>query len=113
PRQYATFPEKYARFVAADGVIDLAAFIHRSTGLTAETFGIAARGFLRAGHFAAVLVFDPRRYAPQAVYVRPHELSEGVEHLFVNGVAMIDGGHAAHALPGRILQHRPPPGTCP
>ncbi|MGJ4802931.1 N-acyl-D-amino-acid deacylase family protein [Luteimonas sp. SDU82] len=113
PRQYATFPEKYARFVAADGVIDLAAFIHRSTGLTAETFGIAERGFLRAGHFADVLVFDPERYAPKADYVRPNVLSEGVTHLFVNGVAMIDGGQAAHALPGRILQHRPPPGTCP
>ncbi len=113
PRQYATFPEKYARFVAGDGVIDLAAFIHRSTGLTATTFGLEGRGFLRAGHYADVLVFDPDAYAPKADYVRPHVLSEGVVHLFVNGVAMIDAGHAAHALPGRVLQHRPPPGTCP
>lgn len=113
PRQYATFPEKYARFVAAEGVIDLAAFIHRSTGLTAETFGIVERGFLRAEHFADVLVFDPERYAPRADYVRPNVLSEGVAHLFVNGVPMIDAGHAAHALPGRVLQHRPPPGSCP
>jgi len=113
PRQYATFPEKYARFVAAEGVIDLAAFIHRSTGLTAETFGIVERGFLRADHFADVLVFDPERYAPRADYVRPNVLSEGVAHLFVNGVPMIDAGHAAHALPGRVLQHRPPPGSCP
>ncbi|HRN60891.1 MAG TPA: amidohydrolase family protein, partial [Luteimonas sp.] len=28
PRQHATFPEKYARFVVQDQVIDLAAFIH-------------------------------------------------------------------------------------
>ena len=113
PRQHATFPEKYARFVAQDQVIDLAAFIHRSTGLTATTFGIEDRGFLRAGHFADVLVFDPQRYAPRADYVQPHVLSDGVAHLFVNGVAVIDGGHAAHVLPGRMLQHRPPPGSCP
>lgn len=113
PRQYATFPEKYARFVAGEGVIDLAAFIHRSTGLTATTFGLEDRGFLRAGHHADVLVFDPDAYAPRADYVQPRVLSEGVVHLFVNGVAMIDAGHAAHALPGRVLQHRPPPGTCP
>ena len=113
PRQYATFPEKYARFVAGEGVIDLAAFIHRSTGMTATTFGLEGRGFLRAGHYADVLVFDPDAYAPRADYVRPDVLSEGVVHLFVNGVAMIDAGRAAHALPGRVLQHRPPPGTCP
>ena len=113
PRQHATFPEKYARFVVQDKVIDLAAFIHRSTGLTATTFGLADRGFLRPGHSADVLVFDPDAYAPKADYVQPHVLSEGVVHLFVNGVATIDAGHAAHALPGRMLQHRPPPGTCP
>lgn len=113
PRQYATFPEKYARFVVADGVISLADFIHRSTGLTAETFGIEGRGFLRPGHYADVVVFDPRRYAPKADYRNPHVLSEGVVHLFVNGVQVIRGGQAAHALPGRVLQHRPPPGTCP
>src|SRR5690606_19968089 len=83
PRQYATFPEKYARFVVGEGVIDLAAFIHRSTGLTATTFGIADRGFLRAGQFADVLVFDPEAYAPKADYIRPDVLSTGVVHLFV------------------------------
>ena len=113
PRQHATFPEKYARFVVQDQVIDLAAFIHRSTGLTATTFGLEGRGFLRAGHYADVLVFDPDAYAPKADYVQPHLLSEGVVHLLVNGVAMIDTGLATHDLPGRVLQHRPPPGTCP
>ena len=113
PRQHATFPEKYARFVVADKVITLRDFIHRSTGLTADAFGIEARGYLRPGHFADVLVFDPDRYAPKADYVNPHVLSEGVEHLLVNGVSVIDKGQAGHALPGRMLQHRPPPGTCP
>src|SRR5690606_26987049 len=113
PRQYATFPEKYARFVVGEGVIDLAAFIHRSTGLTATTFGIADRGFLRAGQFADVLVFDPEAYAPKADYIRPDVLSTGVVHLFVNGKPVIDAGNAARALPCCMLQHRPPPATCP
>jgi len=95
-----------------DHVIDLAAFILRSTGLTATTFGLEGRGFLRAGHYADVLVFDPGAYAPKADYVQPHLLSEGVVHLLVNGVAVIDTGLATHDLPGRMLQHRPPPGSC-
>jgi len=113
PRQYATFPEKYATFVRNDHVIDLAAFIHRSSGLTASTFGLEDRGYLRKGQFADVLVFDPDTYAPKADYVHPHVLSEGVVHLFVNGTPMIVDGHATDALPGKVLQHRPPAGACP
>ncbi|MCE7033014.1 amidohydrolase family protein [Lysobacter sp. GX 14042] len=112
PRQYATFPEKYARYVVEDGVIDLQAFIHRSTGLSATTFGLEDRGYLRGGYYADVVVFDPARYAPAASYLEPAVPSRGVEYLFVNGVAMIDRGSAADALPGRVLRHRPPAGTC-
>lgn len=112
PRQYATFPEKYARYVVEDGVIDLQAFIHRSTGLTATTFGLEDRGYLRGGYYADVVVFDPARYAPAASYLEPAAPSRGVEYLFVNGVAMIDRGSAADALPGRALRHHPPAGTC-
>ncbi|WP_407353009.1 hypothetical protein [Luteimonas sp. R10] len=53
------------------------------------------------------------RYAPKASYVEPAVLSEGVDHLFVNGVPMIDAGRAADALAGRVIRHRPPAGTCP
>lgn len=113
PRQYASFPEKYARYVVGEGVIDLQAFIHRSTGLTAATFGLEDRGELRPGYFADVVAFDPGRYAPAATYVEPALLSEGVEYLWVNGTAVIEQGQAAaDALPGRVLRHRPPAGTC-
>lgn len=113
PRQYATYPEKYARFVRQDKVIDTQAFIHRSSGLTATTLGLEDRGFLRAGQFADVVVFDPERFVPRADYVHPQVLSEGVVHLFVNGTQMVDDGQLAQALPGRVLRHRPPAGTCP
>ncbi len=113
PRQYATFPEKYARFVVRDGVIGLQDFIHRSTGLTATAMGVADRGFLRIDHYADVVVFDPEGYAPRASYAAPSLLSEGVAHLFVNGVAVISDGRATDALPGRVLQHRPPADSCP
>lgn len=112
PRQYATFPEKYARFVVDEGAIDLQSFIHRSTGLTADTFGLEERGYLRAGYHADVVVLDPDHYAPAATYVEPAVLSRGVEYLLVNGIAMVDQGQAADALPGRVLRHQPPVDTC-
>lgn len=113
PRQYATYPEKYARFVVEDQVIPLQAYIHRSTGLVATTLQVPERGFLEPGYFADVVVFDPVQFAPRASYADPAQLSTGVDYLFVNGTAMIDQGQPAHAWAGRVLQHQPPAGTCP
>src|SRR5439155_25880296 len=66
PREYATFQTKYAVYVKQKHVIDTALFIRHSSGLTADIFKLDRRGYLKAGYFADVLVFDPNGYAPKA-----------------------------------------------
>ena len=100
PREYATFQTKYAVYVKQKHVIDTAFFIRHSSGLTADIFKLDRRGYLKPGYFADVLVFDPNRYAPKADYVHPAVLSEGVQELFVNGVAAVDNGKITGALSG-------------
>lgn len=112
PRQYATFPEKYQRYVRTRKVIDMAAFIRRSTGLTADIYKIAERGYLKPGHYADVVVFDPANFAPRADYVNARVPSVGVEALFVNGRLALDRGKATGAAAGRALL-RPRPANCP
>lgn len=103
PRMYASFPQKYVRYVVERRVISLASFIRQSTGRTADALHITDRGYLRPGYFADVVVFDPVTYAPRADYIRPRELSVGVTTLLVNGVPVIEGGVLGDALPGRPL----------
>lgn len=112
PRMFASFPEKYRRYVKERPVITQADFIHRSTGRTADIYKLARRGYLRTGHFADVAVIDPEKFTPRADYLKPRELSEGVVHLFVNGTAALANGKATGALPGRVLL-RPTPAECP
>jgi N-acyl-D-amino-acid deacylase len=112
PREYATFQTKYAKYVKQKHVIDTAFFIRHSTGLTADIFKLDRRGYLKAGNFADVLVFDPNRYVPKADYVHPAVLSEGVQALFVNGVAAVDNGKPTGSTSGRPLPHTPTAGTC-
>ncbi|MEW5685456.1 MAG: amidohydrolase family protein [Pseudomonadota bacterium] len=112
PRQFATFPAKYARYVKAERVITVGEFIRGSTGRTADMFGLKDRGYLRPGHFADVVVLDPEAYAPRADYVRPRELSTGVQALVVNGRLVLDDGKATGLRPGRVLLKTPPAGTC-
>lgn len=112
PREYATFQTKYAVYVKQKHVIDEGFFIRHSTGLTADIFKLDRRGYLKPGYFADVLVFDPNRYVPKADYIHPAVLSEGVQELFVNGVAAVDNGKMTGALSGRPLPHVPTAGTC-
>jgi N-acyl-D-amino-acid deacylase len=112
PREYATFQTKFAEYVKKKHVIDTAFFIRNSSGLTADIFKLDRRGYLKNGYFADVLVFDPARYVPKADYVHPAVLSEGVQALFVNGVAAVDNGKPTGATAGRPLPHTPTAGTC-
>jgi len=112
PRMFATFPEKYARYVRERRVIDVATFIRQSTGRTADIYKLDRRGYLRPGFFADIVVLDPAGYAPRADYVRPRELSVGVQSLFVNGALALDEGRTTGVAAGRALLRPRPPG-CP
>lgn len=112
PRMFATFPEKYVRYVRERKVIDVATFIRQSTGRTADIYKLDRRGYLRPGFFADIVVLDPAGYAPRADYVRPRELSVGVQSLFVNGALALDDGRTTGVTAGRALLRPRPPG-CP
>lgn len=103
PRKYASFPKAYRDLVMGEAGMDMARFIRRSSGQTADIIGLDRRGYLKQGYHADVLVFDPRRFAPNATYAAPRELSSGVVHLFVNGTAVIRDGAHTGTLAGRPL----------
>ena len=112
PRQYATFSEKYAKYVQREHVLTTADFIRRSTGATADILGLERRGYLRAGYFADVVVLDPSGYRPKADYLHPNVLSEGVLYLWVNGTLTVNASKMTDALSGKVLSHAPTAGSC-
>jgi N-acyl-D-aspartate/D-glutamate deacylase len=113
PRQYATFTQKYAKYVQHDHALTTLEFIRRSSGATADFLGLERRGYLRPGYFADVVVLDPKGYRPKADYLHPKVLSEGVLYLWVNGALAVDAGRMTDALSGKTLRHVPTPGSCP
>ncbi|HWK35173.1 N-acyl-D-amino-acid deacylase family protein [Sphingomonas sp.] len=112
PRVYGTFARKYDKYVKQDHVLTLRAFIERSTSLTADTFGLAGRGHLRAGAFADVVVFDPKTFASRATYDQPELFASGVRTVIVNGRIAIDNGKTTGVAAGRALYHVTPKGSC-
>ncbi len=112
PRKYASFAEKYAKYVKAEKTISLTDFIHRSSGLTADTFGLTGRGYLKPGYAADVVVFNPDTYAPKATYVDPEVLSVGAEQVLVNGKFVVRDGKPTNDLAGKRVLRTPTAGSC-
>jgi N-acyl-D-aspartate/D-glutamate deacylase len=111
PRAYGSFARKYALYVRERRVLSLRDFIHRSTALAADTFGLVDRGRLRAGAFADIVLFDPDDYAARSTYEEPTLLAAGVRTVLVNGALAVENGALTQAAAGRGLAHRST-GTC-
>jgi N-acyl-D-aspartate/D-glutamate deacylase len=77
--------------------------IRSMTSLPAQIVGIEDRGIILQGLAADVVVFDPLRVRDRATFVNPHQLSEGIDYVFVNGKAVVDNGKLTGALPGAVL----------
>ena len=87
-----------------DSVITLEFAIRKMTSLAAQRVGIEDRGLLKPGMYADITVFDPNTIIDNSTFENPSQIATGVNYVFVNGVAVLDGGRVTSALPGRALR---------
>lgn len=104
PRGYGNFARLLGRYVRERRIIPLAEAIRRLTSLPAENLKIRRRGALRVGYFADVVVFDPATVRDHATFEEPHQYSDGVEHVLVNGTLVLHLGEHTGATPGRVVR---------
>jgi N-acyl-D-aspartate/D-glutamate deacylase len=104
PRTYGSFPRILGQFVREERLLGLEDAVHRMTGAAAARLGLRDRGLLRDGYAADVVVFDPATVRSTATYDRPRSYPEGIDHVIVNGVPVVDGGRHTGATPGRSLR---------
>ena len=103
PREYGNFANLLGKYVREERVISLAEAIRRLTSLPASNLGIESRGALQEGHFADVVVFDPASVSAPATFEKPMQYATGMQHVFVNGTQILDGGEHTGARPGRVV----------
>ena len=102
-RFYGSFTRKIRHYALERGAISLEHAIRSSTSLPARIMRLNDRGQIREGFAADLVVFDLAAIRDKATFFEPHQHSEGIEHVFINGVAVVDGGKLTHATPGRVL----------
>lgn len=107
PRAFGTFPRILGKYVREEHLLSLEAAIAKMTGKTASRLKIVDRGFIRDGYFADLVIFDPDKINDKAGYLHPHQYSEGVEYVFVNGEIVYNNSQIANIAkthPGRVIR---------
>lgn len=106
PRLWGTFPRVLGHYSRDLGLFPLETAVHKMTGLTAQTFGLADRGVIRAGAYADITIFDAARVAEGATFARPIQAAYGIDTVIVNGEAVWREGKPTGARPGRRLSRQ-------
>lgn len=104
PRAYGNFARLLGKYARDEGVIRLEEAVRRLTTLPAENLRIERRGGLAPGMYADIVVFDPEGIRDHATFAEPHQLAEGMVHVWVNGTAVLRDGEHTGATPGRVVR---------
>lgn len=104
PRAYGSFPRILALYVREGKILSLEDAIRKMTSLPAQRLGLKDRGILKQGFYADVVVFDPNTVTDKATFENPHQYSEGIDLVLVNGLPVWEGGKFTGNLPGRVLR---------
>jgi len=104
PRAYGTFPRILRKYVREEKKLTLEDAIRKFSALPAQRMRLTDRGVLKQGMWADVVIFDPATIRDLATFAEPNQLSQGMEYVLVNGVAVIDQGKMTGARPGKVLR---------
>ena len=104
PRAWGNFARLFAKYVRDLDLITVEDAVHRLTGFPADNLGLTDRGYLREGYFADIVLFDPDTIQDHATFENPHQYATGVDHVFVNGVQVLNNGEHTEKAGGRFVK---------
>ena len=103
PRGYGTYPRVLGKYVREEGVLTLEDAIRKMTSAVADRLGLRQRGRLAEGYYGDLVLFDPATVADRATFADSHQLSVGIQDVWVNGVRVLQQGVHTGATPGQIV----------
>ena len=106
PRAFGSFARVLGKFSRDEGLISLEEAIRKLSGFPATNLGLNKRGFLKKGHYADIVIFDPLKISDKATFNKPLQYAVGVDHVFVNGEQVIENGNHTGKFPGTFVKGR-------
>jgi N-acyl-D-amino-acid deacylase len=106
PRYYGTYPRILGKYIREKQIIPLEDAIHKMTLFPSIKMNINDRGLLAEGYKADITIFDKHKIIDKATFDNPHQYSEGIIAVIVNGtIVVLDNVHTG-ALPGEIIKRK-------
>jgi len=112
PRAYGNFARLLGKYVREEKRTTLQEAVRRLTSFPAANLGIKDRGLVKPGMMADLAIFDPATIMDKATFAEPQQFAVGMQHVFVNGQAVLLNGEMTPARPGRAVRG-PGTGRCP
>ena len=103
-RSYATFLHKIKKYALERKTVSLSHVIRSQTSLPAQIMNFNDRGWIKAGYKADIVILDLDNIVTGSSISQPHQYSEGVEYLIINGQIVLDHGEWNGKLPGKVLK---------
>jgi N-acyl-D-aspartate/D-glutamate deacylase len=110
PRGQGTYSRVLGHYVREEKALDLMTALRKMTLMPAQRLEKRApifkgKGRVRVGADADLTVFDPNRIIDKATFEEPLQASDGIQFVFVNGVAVVKEGKLVDGvLPGRAAR---------
>lgn len=105
PRSAGTYARVLGKYVRDEKQLTLMDAVRKMTVMPADRLGLAAKGRLKTGCDADIVVFDPQRVKDRATFRKPSLPSEGFSYVLVNGTFVVRDSRAVEgALPGLAVR---------
>jgi len=91
------------RTVREEKILTLEEAVRKITSLPARKHLMKDRGMLVNGAYADLVVMNPETIEDMGTQIEPRRYPKGIEHVFVNGVQVVEKGKHTGAMPGKIL----------
>ena len=104
PRAYGNFARVLGKYTRDEKTMTLQLAIYKLAKLPATNLKLKKRGELKVGNYADIVIFDPAKIKDNATFDKPHQYSEGMIHVFVNGVQVLKDGDHTGNKPGKFVK---------
>lgn len=104
PRWYGTFPRVLGHYVREKNILSLSEAIYKMTSFPAQTLQLKDRGLIKEGMKADITIFDPKTIIDKSTFEEPHQYSEGIYYVIVNGQLAIDNKEFKNIKAGMVLR---------
>ena len=104
PRAYGNFSRVIGKYSRDEKVVSLQQAIYKLANLPSKHLKLQKRGELKVGNYADIVIFDPAKVKDNATFDKPHQYSEGMIHVFVNGIQMLKDGEHTDKKGGRFVK---------